>query len=181
MRREDSFFYLGRILIGARIEGPLSAAKRKTFARSKPYRFRLTGPRPLPVAKRLAHPLTDLCEFDILRFTVPAHGGSKMHFDQGGHSEVQHQLLITLVRGAWPRGFFPRLFRFKQWVRGLMGRRQPWKPPPFWFEEGSPFLARLSTELHDIPHKVTPYFGPVFHSATGNKKLVNAGIKWWAL
>ena len=37
-----------------------------------------------------------------------------------------------------------------------MGRRQPWEPPPFWFEEGSPFLARLSTELHDIPHKITP-------------------------
>jgi hypothetical protein len=71
-------------------------------------------------------------------------------------SEVQHQLLITLVHGTWPRGFFPRLFRFKQWVRGLMGRRQPWEPPPFWFEEGSPFLARLSAELHDIPHKITP-------------------------
>jgi hypothetical protein len=26
----------------------------------------------------------------------------------------------------------------------------------FWFEEGSPFLARLSTELCDIPHKITP-------------------------
>jgi hypothetical protein len=71
-------------------------------------------------------------------------------------SEVRHQLLITLVHGTWPRGFFPRLFQFKQWVRGLMGRRQPWEPPPFWFEEGSPFLARLSTELHDIPHKITP-------------------------
>jgi hypothetical protein len=79
-----------------------------------------------------------------------------MQFDQGGHSEVQHQLLITLVHGTWPHGFFPRLFRFKQWVRGLMGRRQPWEPPPFWFEEGSPFLSRLSTELHDIPHKIRP-------------------------
>jgi hypothetical protein len=36
-----------------------------------------------------------------------------------------------------------------------MGRRQPWEPPPFWFEEGSPFLARLSAELRDIPHKIT--------------------------
>jgi hypothetical protein len=25
-----------------------------------------------------------------------------------------------------------------------------------WFEEGSPFLTRLSTELGDIPHKITP-------------------------
>lgn len=69
-------------------------------------------------------------------------------------SEVRPQLLITLVHGTWPRGFFPRLFRFKQWVRGLMRRRQPWEPPPFWFEEDSPFLTRLSTELHDIPHKI---------------------------
>jgi hypothetical protein len=79
-----------------------------------------------------------------------------MQSGQVGHSEIQHQLLITLVHGTWPRGFFPRLFRFKQWVRGLMGRRQPWEPPPFWFEDGSPFLARLSTELQDIPHKIRP-------------------------
>jgi hypothetical protein len=78
----------------------------------------------------------------------------EMQFDQDGHSEVQHQLLITLVHGTWPRGFFPRLFRFKQWVRGLMGRRQPWEPPPFWYDDGSPFLSRLSTELHDISHKI---------------------------
>src|SRR5215471_17572879 len=70
-------------------------------------------------------------------------------------SEARHQLLITLVHGTWPRGFFPRLFRFKQWVRGLVGRRQRWEAPPFWFEEGSFFLDRLSTELHDIPHKIT--------------------------
>jgi hypothetical protein len=70
-------------------------------------------------------------------------------------SETRYQLLITLVHGTWPRGLFPRLFRFKQWVRGLMGRRQPWEPPPFWFEEGSPFLVRLSTELGNIPHKIT--------------------------
>jgi hypothetical protein len=37
-----------------------------------------------------------------------------------------------------------------------MGRHQPWDPPPFWFEEGSHFLARLSAELRDIPHKITP-------------------------
>ena len=65
-----------------------------------------------------------------------------MQFDQDGHSEVQRQLLITLVHGTWGRGFFPRLQR--------PNRR------PFWFEDGSPFLARLSTELHDIPHKITP-------------------------
>jgi preprotein translocase subunit YajC len=71
-------------------------------------------------------------------------------------SEVRHQLLITLVHGTWPRGFFPRLLRFKQRVRELMRRRQPWDPPPFWFEEGSHFLARLSAELRDIPNKITP-------------------------
>jgi hypothetical protein len=70
-------------------------------------------------------------------------------------SEVGHQLLITLVPGTWPRGLFPRLFRFKQRVRELTRRRQPWEPPPFWFEEGSHFLARLSAELHDLPHKIT--------------------------
>jgi len=57
-------------------------------------------------------------------------------------SEVRHQLLITLVHGTWGRGFFPR--------RQRQNRR------PLWFEEGSPFLTRLSTELRDIPHKITP-------------------------
>jgi hypothetical protein len=57
-------------------------------------------------------------------------------------SKVQHQLLITLVHGTWGRGFFPQ--------------RQRRDRPPFWFEEGSLFLARLSTELGDIPHKVKP-------------------------
>jgi hypothetical protein len=71
-------------------------------------------------------------------------------------SEARHQLLITLVHGTWPRGLFPRLVRFKQRVRKLTRRRQSWKPPPIWFEEGSPFLARLSAALHDIPHKITP-------------------------
>jgi hypothetical protein len=70
-------------------------------------------------------------------------------------SEVRHQLLITLVHGTWPRGLFPRLDRFKQRVRELT-RRQRSGPSPFWFEEGSPFLARLCTELGDIPHKITP-------------------------
>src|SRR5262245_45324292 len=68
-------------------------------------------------------------------------------------SEVRPQLLITLVHGTWPRGLFPKIARFKQWVRGLM-RRKRLGPPPFWFEEGSPFLARLSPELCDIPHKI---------------------------
>jgi hypothetical protein len=72
-------------------------------------------------------------------------------------SEIaRHQLLITLVHGTWPRGFFPRIVRFKQRVRELVRRRQPWDPPPFWFEEGSHFLARLSAELGDVPHKITP-------------------------
>lgn len=57
-------------------------------------------------------------------------------------SEVRHQLLITLVHGTWGRGFFPR--------------RQRQNRLPLWFEEGSPFLARLSDELGDIPHKITP-------------------------
>jgi hypothetical protein len=58
-------------------------------------------------------------------------------------SEVtRHQLLITLVHGTWPRGFFPTLRR--------QNRR------PLWFEEGSAFLARLSTELGDIPHQIKP-------------------------
>jgi hypothetical protein len=74
-------------------------------------------------------------------------------------SEVPHQLLITLVHGTWPSGFFrtffPSIVRFKQRVRELT-RRQRRDPPPFWFEEGSPFWARLSTELGDIPHKITP-------------------------
>src|SRR5262249_17867901 len=69
-------------------------------------------------------------------------------------SEVQHQLLITLVHGTWPRGFFPRLFRFKQWIRELIGWRQPGEPPPFWFEEGSSFFTRLTTELGGISHKI---------------------------
>jgi hypothetical protein len=58
-------------------------------------------------------------------------------------SEVaRHQLLITLVHGTWPRGFFPT------------HRRQ--NRHPLWFEENSPFLARLSAELGDIPHKIKP-------------------------
>ena len=56
--------------------------------------------------------------------------------------ETGQQLLITLVHGTWGRGFFPR--------------RQSQKRRPFWFEDGSPFLARLSTELGDIPHKIMP-------------------------
>lgn len=71
-------------------------------------------------------------------------------------SEIaRHQLLITLVHGTWPRGFFPRIVRFKQRVRELT-RRQRRDPPPFWFEECSPFLAHLSTELGDISHKIKP-------------------------
>jgi hypothetical protein len=72
-------------------------------------------------------------------------------------SEItRQQLLITLVHGTWPRGVFPRIVRFKQWVRELTRRQRRGPPPPFWFEEGSPFLARLSTELGDIAHKMKP-------------------------
>jgi hypothetical protein len=71
-------------------------------------------------------------------------------------SEVRHQLLITLVHGTWPRGLFPRLSRFKKRVWELMRRQPSGPPPPFWFEEGSPFFARLNTELGDIFHKITP-------------------------
>jgi hypothetical protein len=70
-------------------------------------------------------------------------------------SEVRQQLLITLVHGTWPRGLFPGFVLFKQRVREL-ARRQHRGPPPFWFEEGSPFLGRLGAELGDIPHKITP-------------------------
>jgi hypothetical protein len=62
------------------------------------------------------------------------------------------RLLITLVHGTWPRGLFPKIAQFKQWARRLL-RRKRLGPPPFWFEEGSPFLDRLSNELADIPHK----------------------------
>jgi hypothetical protein len=58
------------------------------------------------------------------------------------------------VHGTWPRGLFPRLVQFKQWVR-VLTLRQRSGPRPFWFEEGSPFLARLSADLRDIPHKIT--------------------------
>jgi hypothetical protein len=35
-------------------------------------------------------------------------------------------------------------------------RRKHLGPPQCWFEEGSPFRARLSTELRDIPHEIKP-------------------------
>jgi hypothetical protein len=76
-------------------------------------------------------------------------------------SEVRHQLLITLVHGTWGRGFFPKIAKFKQSVRRLMRRKRLAPPPPFWFEEGSPFRARLGTELGDIPHKIMPLLGRV--------------------
>src|SRR5215468_4725807 len=58
-------------------------------------------------------------------------------------SEVaRHQLLITLVHGTWPRGFFPTLRRRNR--------------APLWFEESSPFLVRLSAELGEVPHKIKP-------------------------
>ena len=71
-------------------------------------------------------------------------------------SEVRHQLLITLVHGTWPRGLLPRIFLFKKRVWELARLQRPGPPPPFWFEEGSPFLTRLNTELGDISHKIWP-------------------------
>ena len=38
----------------------------------------------------------------------------------------------------------------------VLWRRQTKYRDPFWFEEGSPFLARLSDQLGDIPHKIWP-------------------------
>jgi len=35
-------------------------------------------------------------------------------------------------------------------------RHQRRDPPPLWFEEGSPFLAHLTTELGDISYKIKP-------------------------
>src|SRR5258705_4764531 len=84
---------------------------------------------------------------------------------------TRHQLLITVVHGTWARGVFPIVVRFKQRVRELTGRQRrksSWlnplfvsgyefeTPSPSWFEEGSLFVGRLSTELEDIPHKITP-------------------------
>ena len=65
------------------------------------------------------------------------------------------QLLITLVHGTWPHGFFPGYARFKQCVRNLL-RRERLELPPCWYENSSSFLARLRTELGYIPYKITP-------------------------
>jgi hypothetical protein len=54
-----------------------------------------------------------------------------------------------------PRGLFS-ITRFKQLVRELTRRQRRDPPPPFCFEEGSAFLARLSAGLGDIPHKIKP-------------------------
>src|SRR6266700_1208174 len=64
-------------------------------------------------------------------------------------------LLITLVHGTWPRGLFPKIARLKQLARRLL-RRKRLGPPPFWFEECSPFLACLSKELAAISHEIKP-------------------------
>jgi hypothetical protein len=46
-------------------------------------------------------------------------------------------------------------------------------PPPFWFEEGSRFLDRLSTELGDIPHKVRPLLWSGANSIFVRDKIAN--------
>jgi hypothetical protein len=91
-------------------------------------------------------------------------------------SEVRPQLLITVVHGTWPRGLFPKFVRFKKWVRGLM-RRERLDTPQFWFEEGSPFLARLSTELGDIPHTITPLLWTGKNSVYEREKAAHALAK----
>lgn len=58
-------------------------------------------------------------------------------------SEVHRQLLITLVHGTWGRGFFPK----REEPSARLGNGT------LWFEEGSPFLVRLNTELKDISHQ----------------------------
>jgi hypothetical protein len=58
------------------------------------------------------------------------------------HELSRPELLITLVHGTWGRGFFP-------------GRRRKGRPP-WWFEDGSPFLARLSAGITDVPHRIKP-------------------------
>jgi hypothetical protein len=86
---------------------------------------------------------------------------------------ARHQILITLVHGTWPRGLFPRIVRFKQWVGKLM-RRQRRDTPPYWFEECSLFLARLSAELGDIPHQIEPLLWSGKNSIFERNKIANA-------
>ena len=47
-----------------------------------------------------------------------------MQFDQDGHSEVQHQLLITLVHGTWARGFFRTTWTPRHDTDALCGLRK---------------------------------------------------------
>src|SRR5262245_23147997 len=75
-------------------------------------------------------------------------------------SEARHQLLITLVHGTWGRGLLPR--------RQRQNRR------PLWFENGSSFLARLSDDLHDIPHKITPLLWSGKNSISERDKTAHA-------
>ena len=71
-------------------------------------------------------------------------------------SEVRHQLLITLVHGTWPRGLFPRVARFKQWVRGLMRRANVWAHPHFGLRKAVRFWLASAPNSRDIPHKIKP-------------------------
>ena len=80
----------------------------------------------------------------ILPNTVPAHGGPKCNPVKTAtqKSSTSFSLRSCMERG--PMGSFAR------------GRPRRRTDRPLWFEDGSPFLARLSAELHDIPHKITP-------------------------
>ena len=78
-------------------------------------------------------------------------------------SEVRPQLLITLVHGTWPDGFFRTFF----WTPRRRHRS------PLWFEDGSPFLSRLSAELHDISHNITPLLWTGENSITERDKAAH--------
>jgi hypothetical protein len=75
-------------------------------------------------------------------------------------SEVaRQQLLVTLVHGTWPRGFFPALRRRRRRL---------------WFEEGSPFLAQLRAEFNGVAHKIKPLLWTGENSIYARDKVAHA-------
>src|SRR5262245_4922073 len=83
-------------------------------------------------------------------------------------SEIaRHQLRITLVHGTWPRGYFPKLVQFKQRVRELVRRRQPWdenllqsictRPPAALPCSSDPSSVRIRRNPTTETHKPTLY------------------------
>jgi hypothetical protein len=103
-----------------------------------------------PVAKCLAHPLTDFCKFDILPYTVPAHGGSKCNSVK---MATQKSSTSFSLRSCMERGRMASFARF-------LGRPDDTDP-----------LCGLRTEvlfcLASVPNSTTShtksrrYFGPV--------------------